>query len=492
MVCGELNLVAAAANCSILLVWLSIPAQWDREPIVVYSTPPARRISVPTTIGSGNTTENLYSVERLRAELILDGQFNDMKLFQDSVHNFRHHFVMHTPQKQQGIVKAVNANKLLVSQSQTRRYGGTAPGLGISNTPCQYMGHSINACPYLTERRTHFDFVIHLNEYRPAKWETRVAVLPALPERKCKNTIIGIVDSNPNSQYGLKQLAWHCSSSLQARSCTTLQELLHARIPLHGISMPADPSTCNVNLLKCLIAVYRSRIQLLNGFVPHKPRGPNPATTLPVSKRALLTRRLLKSSQPARFVEDICSVPVTVSTVSSQPKSPAPSTSIAPLPLPTPTNKSPIPPLAPIRALSSSSMPNTTIPPLRILVVEDNTINQLVITKMLTRLGQRIPDITIANDGAEGYEMIQANPNKYEVVLMDITMPRMDGYECTLAIRSRCMDGVAPWIIGLTANAFWEDRVRCHRVGMQDFVSKPATLEDLKQALQRYVDQRNL
>ncbi|TPX35528.1 hypothetical protein SmJEL517_g02133 [Synchytrium microbalum] len=386
--------------------------------------------------------------------------------------------------------------------SHTRRYGGTGLGLAIAKTLCQHMGGSIEVRPNPAERGTQFSVVVHLDEYRPCEWETPVAFSPALPDSKYNSIRIGVVDSNPNSQHGLKQLALHCSSNMQTYSHNSIQELLDARVSLNGIviNMPALPTTYELDLLGSLSAVYGSRFLVLYGFVAHKSR--QSVVTLPESKRALTAQRPQKLGEFARFLEVICdqssivfAMPTGGQTTEGTSEAECPPSSAEPSPqVPSAsvsvTSKAgdedhPPMPLR-IRAVSSSSVHG--IPPLRILIVEDNNINQMVITKMLSRLGQRMTDISVANDGVEGFEMMQADPNKYEVVLMDIMMPRKDGYECTRAIRARY--GERPWIIGLSANAFWDDRVKCKEVGMQDFVCKPASVGDLRQALQRYVDKR--
>ena len=71
----------------------------------------------------------------------------------------------------------------------------------------------------------------------------------------------------------------------------------------------------------------------------------------------------------------------------------------------------------------------------------------------------------------------------YPLVLMDLQMPEMDGLEATQLIRRQLGEG--PWIVALTANAFTEDRERCLRAGMNDYLSKPVRREELEQAIQR-------
>ncbi len=111
--------------------------------------------------------------------------------------------------------------------------------------------------------------------------------------------------------------------------------------------------------------------------------------------------------------------------------------------------------------------------PLKILIAEDNLINQKLATRVLNKLGYK-PEI--ANDGKEAIEMFKDKP--YDVILMDMQMPVMDGIEATKMIRS-CEMIKQPQIIAMTANAMAEDRERCLKEGMNDYISKPVRLEEL-------------
>jgi CheY-like chemotaxis protein len=116
--------------------------------------------------------------------------------------------------------------------------------------------------------------------------------------------------------------------------------------------------------------------------------------------------------------------------------------------------------------------------PLRILVAEDNLVNQKVILLMLRKLGYR------ADLAATGLEALEALKNQaYDVVLMDVQMPEMDGFEATRLIRQQWLDG--PWIIAITAHALDGDKERCLELGMDDYLSKPMQMEMLKLALDK-------
>jgi PAS domain S-box-containing protein len=116
--------------------------------------------------------------------------------------------------------------------------------------------------------------------------------------------------------------------------------------------------------------------------------------------------------------------------------------------------------------------------PLKILLAEDNVVNQKVAVNILQRLGYR-PDVA-----ANGLEVLIAlRRQHYDVVLMDIQMPEMDGLTATEKICEEWPLSTRPWIIAMTANAMQGDRERCLAIGMNDYTTKPIRLEDLTRAL---------
>ncbi|KAJ3325303.1 hypothetical protein HDU76_013196 [Blyttiomyces sp. JEL0837] len=117
-----------------------------------------------------------------------------------------------------------------------------------------------------------------------------------------------------------------------------------------------------------------------------------------------------------------------------------------------------------------------------VLIVDDNRVNQLVLGKMLWRLGQRYE---LVDDGVAAIEKIKSGNGHYDVVLMDVMMPRKDGFQTTKEIREHTGDNTRPWIIGISANMYAEGRTKCYDVGMNDFLGKPCLLEDLKGAFNR-------
>jgi CheY-like chemotaxis protein len=123
----------------------------------------------------------------------------------------------------------------------------------------------------------------------------------------------------------------------------------------------------------------------------------------------------------------------------------------------------------------------------RVLVVEDNIVNRMVIESMLTKLGI---SVTQAYDGQQALDTLtQGDFPDPDLILMDLHMPVMDGYEATERIREWERDNNRPRlaIIALTADAYEEDRQRCLAVGMNDFLTKPIALDALQSALQKWL-----
>jgi CheY-like chemotaxis protein len=117
--------------------------------------------------------------------------------------------------------------------------------------------------------------------------------------------------------------------------------------------------------------------------------------------------------------------------------------------------------------------------PLRILLAEDNLVNQKVALRILEQSGYRAD---IASNGKETLESVARQP--YDVILMDVQMPEMDGLEATRQIRSRWpKDGDCPYIIAMTADAMESDREMCLAAGMDDYVAKPIRVAELMPAL---------
>ncbi len=136
---------------------------------------------------------------------------------------------------------------------------------------------------------------------------------------------------------------------------------------------------------------------------------------------------------------------------------------------------------APIAVLSESPLEQLAeLTALRLLVAEDNLINQRVIVQMIRKLGCRVD---LVMNGAQAFAA--AERGSYDVILMDVQMPELDGHEATRLIRERLPRDNQPYVIALTANALAGDREKCIAAGMNDYLTKPVTFGTLVPVLQR-------
>jgi CheY-like chemotaxis protein len=132
----------------------------------------------------------------------------------------------------------------------------------------------------------------------------------------------------------------------------------------------------------------------------------------------------------------------------------------------------------PVKLPSPGNLANDRVPALRLLLAEDNPVNQKVALQMLKKIGYR------ADVAANGREVLKAlETQRYDIVFMDVQMPEMDGFEATRIIRNRFRAEDQPRIIALTAHALKGDRERCLKAGMDDYIAKPIQLEELRSKL---------
>ena len=135
-----------------------------------------------------------------------------------------------------------------------------------------------------------------------------------------------------------------------------------------------------------------------------------------------------------------------------------------------------------ISTTNSPVIKNNALPiaGIHILIAEDNVFNQMITSKMLEKSGYKF---SIANDGLEAFNL--AKETHYNIILMDMQMPQMDGIASTIEILNhyKNKDILPPVIIGCSANAMQVDKDKCFNAGMKDFLSKPFTLDDVRSVM---------
>jgi len=139
-------------------------------------------------------------------------------------------------------------------------------------------------------------------------------------------------------------------------------------------------------------------------------------------------------------------------------------------------DEAPMPHAAPTKPSMDAGM--AARHPLRILLAEDNVVNQKLALRLLQQMGYRAD---LASNGIEAIECVQRQA--YDVVLMDVQMPEMDGLEAARRITARWKPDDRPRIVAMTANAMQGDREECLAAGMDDYLTKPIRVERLVEAL---------
>ncbi|MBW1870390.1 MAG: response regulator [Deltaproteobacteria bacterium] len=118
----------------------------------------------------------------------------------------------------------------------------------------------------------------------------------------------------------------------------------------------------------------------------------------------------------------------------------------------------------------------------RILLAEDNPVNQKLAKMMLTKAGYQVE---VANNGKEAVEKYTASPKDFDLIFMDVQMPEMDGLEATKAIRQGGFNSIP--IVAITAHAMGGDRAKCLEAGMNDYITKPIKREVVFEVLEKWV-----
>jgi signal transduction histidine kinase/DNA-binding response OmpR family regulator len=319
--------------------------------------------------------------------------------------------------------------------SISRRYGGTGLGLAISRRLAESMGGSLTASSSgVSGEGSTFRLVL------PAKATTLPNAAPPGPERSLSGCRVLVVDDNATNRRILTTFLhrWGVDAAATAS-------------PLEALGWVRDGQAFDVAVLDMLMP-ERDGVELAADLRELRPEHPIPVVILSsigVHGRAAsnVAAMLVKPVKPSSLHDAL------VMAVSGEDAAAR-----------TAGDRSATPTVAPSAGL-------------RILLAEDNAVNQKLALRLLKQMGL---GADLAEDGQAAVDAIERAT--YDLVLMDVQMPKLDGLEATRQIRQRWPDR-ALRIIGLTANAMAGDREACLAAGMDDYVSKPIRPEELAAAI---------
>jgi signal transduction histidine kinase/CheY-like chemotaxis protein len=324
--------------------------------------------------------------------------------------------------------------------STTRRFGGTGLGLSISKQLVGLMKGKI-WLESVVGKGSCFHFTA---EFKCEQPPAEAAPLPALP-----NLSVLIVDDHPATRRILSRtLSKHGMSAVAAESAASALEILERQSFDFALIDAEMPEMSGFALAQSMHQQWPNRqIQV----VMLTSLGPLGMANHPID--AAISAHL---SKPVK-VSDLFKI---LRKLSSSRDSGAAS------------------------ALPRDDLPKNSAKTLRILVADDNRVNQQVAKRMLERLGHTV---TLANNGKEALSAVETG--SFDVIMMDVQMPEMDGLEATRRIREWEAGKTRTPIIALTAHAMDSHREECLAAGMDSFVAKPILLESLKLQIERLTEE---
>jgi PAS domain S-box-containing protein len=334
--------------------------------------------------------------------------------------------------------------------STSRHYGGTGLGLAISKRLVNLMGGTIGVCSRIGEGST---FWITL----PLQPDPRPEPRPVSIDELHTARVLIVDDTEVNRRMLHAQLVgW----GMRVGSCASGKEALLA---LHAARLEGDPYS---------LAIIDYQMPGMDGgslaaIIKNDPDTRNTVVVM-----------LTSISQGSDGCDAYLIKPVRQSqllpTIATAWAKRAGVVSACPVPFAATQARR-----ITVKPIASSSPGGRTI---RVLIAEDNSVNQRVAVRMVEKLGFRAD---VAANGLEAVRLIEMQP--YDLILMDCQMPDMDGYEATREIRRRERFGHHSLIIAMTAEAMAGTRDRCLEAGMDDYIAKPVRLEDLSTILDGYL-----
>ncbi len=320
-----------------------------------------------------------------------------------------------------------------VDSSTTRKYGGTGLGLAICQRLSQLMGGDIRVESVAGEGSA-FIFTI---QTEPAPVFADLG-LPPLPAGLRTGTVLCIED-HPVTQARLRTLfeKWGATCAIVPDAASALAAVTTMQSP-PSLLIVDEPGLDSPSSLPSLVSIKCPRLVMY----PFGQTAPAIASAYPIAS----TSKPLRTSSLVHALGSLFN-PGMVTAVSG--------TRVAERPI-------------------GEEFP------LEVLLAEDNAVNQKVALRFLERLGYR------ADAVANGIEVLSTLENRrYDLVLMDLQMPEMDGLEASRQIRARFPADRQPKIIALTANAMQGDRELCLAAGMDDYISKPVKMHEISAAIRR-------
>lgn len=356
--------------------------------------------------------------------------------------------------------------------SNTRFYGGAGLGLVISKRLCELMGGNIWVeSEHYAGSTFHFTILAQLPE--TVEELAFYAPHPALQDRTAL-----IVDDNPAVRRILQQVMneWGMSVRLAAsgaEAMAIMSEHPHPDIVLIDMQMAGMSGLALAKELRRLVAELPILMTSTLGVPMYAAGDHRPLHDLPILLSSPSGAHDRREAVRQLGVRNIVFKPVKPSVLRAA--------LLGQFEITTSSAEATPPEPPPIQHNKIDAEMGRRHP-LQILLAEDNLTNQKVALRMLSRLGYAAD---VASNGLDAVRAMQTHA--YDLILMDVQMPEMDGLEATRRIRSQLGIPRQPYIIAMTAAAMQLDREKCLEVGMDDFLAKPARLEDLVQALYRYL-----